>query len=142
MPLRFTTDKSIRRLRWLMLVVMFFDLINTILGQPPAYWRNPRTAEENNYLFYLVLSRGLLIYLAAALVYSATICCLVSILPKRLALAIILSFIFGHYNGACSWLQWHWETGMLGPIIYGIILSLAIVLLAFPSSPKECTPSA
>jgi hypothetical protein len=130
--LRFTTDKSIRQLRWLMIVVMYFDLVNTIIGQPLAFWRDPREAEEDNHLFYLFLSRGLLIYFIAAFVYSFTAFCLVSIFPKRLALMVILSFIFGHYFGACSWIYFRWSVGIGGCIIYGIILSIAFVLLAFP----------
>jgi hypothetical protein len=130
----FTTDKVVRRLRWLMIAVMFFDMVNTLLFQPKAYWRHPEHALEQNKFFFIFLSRGLAVYLPMSLVYAAAVFWFVSVIPKRLALCVITSFILGHYYGACTWLDGYWRFGITGPVIYGVVLGVIFVLLAFPAS--------
>ena len=119
-----------------MVTVMFFDMVNTLACQPKAYWQDPRQALEANHLFYIFLSRGLSIYLPVSALYAAAIFALVSVLPRKLALCVLCSFILGHYYGACTWLDFHWRFGISGPIIYGIVLGIIFVLLAFPSPTK------
>jgi hypothetical protein len=132
----FTNDQVVRRLRWLMIAVMFFDMINTLLFQPKAYWRHPEQALEYNKLFLIFLRRGLAVYLPLSLVYASVVFGLVSVLSKRLALCVITSFILGHYYGACTWLDGYWRFGITGPVIYGIVLGVVFVLLAFPAAKK------
>ncbi len=139
--LRFTSDKTIRRLRWLMIAVMFFDMVNTLALQPKTYWEHPDRALEANQFFRIFLSRGLVVYLPVATLYAAAIFALASVLPRRLALCVLCSFIFGHYYGACTWLDFHWRFGISGPIIYGIVLGVTFVLLAFPRSPEKAPPT-
>src|SRR5579871_2026226 len=135
--LKFTSDKVVRRLRWLMLAVMFFDMVNTLACQPKAYWQDPHRAEEANRLFYLAISRGLAVYLPLACLYAAAIFTLVSVIPRRLALCVLCGFIFGHYYGACTWLDFHWRFGISGPITYGAVLGVIFVLLAFPTADQR-----
>lgn len=129
---KFTTDKAVRRLRWLMIAVMFFDMVNTLLFQPKEYWHHPEQALEANRFFFIFLSHGLLIYLPFALFYAEITFLVVSILPRRPALVVICTFILGHFYGACTWLDGYWNFGISGPVIYGAVLSGVFVFLAFP----------
>jgi hypothetical protein len=131
---KLTTDKTIKRLRWVMVGVMLFDKINTLLGQPNSYWQHPTTADEGDAFFHFFLSRGLLVYLLFSLVYIAAIFLLVSVFPRRLSLIITFAFILCHFLGASTWLAYRWHLGVAGPIVYGIILSVLIVLAAFPDA--------
>ncbi|MFO1477410.1 MAG: hypothetical protein U1F98_12240 [Verrucomicrobiota bacterium] len=133
---KLTADKTVKRLRWVMVGTMLFDKINTLLGQPSSYWQRPTTADEGDAFFYFFLSRGLPVYLLFSLVYIVVIFLLVSVLPRRLGLIIIFAFILCHFLGASTWLAYRWHFGVTGPIIYGIILSVLIVLLAFPDAEK------
>ncbi|HTB84062.1 MAG TPA: hypothetical protein VK742_10445 [Candidatus Sulfotelmatobacter sp.] len=137
--MKFTIDTIVRRLRWIMVGAIIFDKLNTLLGQPGAYWNHPEAANEGNAFFRLFLSRGLPAYLLFSLVYIAVIFVLVSIIPRRLALVSIFAFILGHYFGASTWLSYRWHFGITAPIIYGIILGVLIVLLAFPTPDRTNT---
>jgi hypothetical protein len=41
---RFTDDRIVKRLRWIMLGVMLFSVINTLIGQPKSFWYAPESA--------------------------------------------------------------------------------------------------
>jgi hypothetical protein len=129
---KLTNDKVVQRLRWVMVGVMLFDTLNTILGQPASYWQHPATAEEGDPFFYFFLSHGLFVYLLFSLVYFVSIFLIVSVIPRRTGLMVIFAFILGHFLGAASWPAYRWHFGVLGLIIYGILLSVLIVLAAFP----------
>jgi hypothetical protein len=126
-----TADKTVKRLRWVMVGAMLFDKLNTLLGQPNSYWQSPTTADEGDAFFHFFLSRGLPVYLLFSLVYVVVIFLLVSVLPRTPSLIITFTFILCHFLGASTWLAYRWHLGIAGPIIYGIILSVLIVLSAF-----------
>jgi len=44
--IKFTTDQTVRRLRWVMGGALLFDTLNTLLGQPSTYWQHPAAANE------------------------------------------------------------------------------------------------
>src|SRR5580658_5927655 len=125
-----TADRIVRRLRWVMVGAMLFDKLNTLLGQPSSYWQHPATANEGDTFFHFFLSRGLPVYLLFSLVYILVIFFLVSVVPRRIGLVVVFAFILGHFLGASTWLAYHWHFGVTGPIVYGIILSVFIVLSA------------
>jgi hypothetical protein len=127
-----TADKTVRRLRWVMVATMLFDKLNTLLGQPAAYWQHPEVNDEGDPFFRFFLSRGLPVFLLFSLFYIGVIFSLVSIVPRRPGLIIIFAFILGHYLGASTWLAYRWHFGIVGPIVYGIVLSVLIVVSAFP----------
>lgn len=129
-----TTDKAVLRLRWVMVGVMLFDKINTMLGQPDSYWQHPAIAEEGNAFFHFFLSRGLPVYVLFSLIYIVAIFSLVSFLPRKCGLIVTFAFILCHFLGASTWLDYRWHFGIAGPIVYGIVLSVFIVLSAFPEA--------
>jgi len=47
---------------------------------------------------------------------------------------IVFYFMFVNYVGASCWCFYEWRMGMETPVLFGIILSVIIVLLAFPTS--------
>ena len=137
--MRFTTDTSVRRLRWVMVCAMLFDSAITLIGQPSSYWHHPYTVREGNGFFRYFFSHGLSAYILTILVYISVVFFLVSILPRRLALVSVFAFILGHYFGASTWLNYYRHFGVNAPIIYGIILGVVFVQLAFPTPDKTST---
>lgn len=140
---KFSDDSTVNRLRWVMMGVMFFSVINTLAGQPPSFWHNPETAirfdglsihSQTNPMFDFFLGLGWQAYLACTMCYCAAAFLLVSLLPRRIALVTIFSFIFAHYFGGSSWLAVRWHTGVEGATVYGIVLSAIITLSALPTA--------
>ena len=117
-----------------MVGVFLFDKFNTLVGQPSTYWRHPETGNEINRSWHYVLVRGLPFYLLASGVAIVVLLLIVSVIPRKIALIVIFAVILTKYAGACSWLTYHWHFGVWGPGIYGITLSVILVLLAFPKS--------
>jgi hypothetical protein len=136
---KFTNDKIVKRLRWVMVCVILFDNINTLLGQPSEYWQHPEIANEGNHLTHIFIARGYMSFCLYTLAYVAVAFLLASTLPRKSGLIVILGFIFGHYYGGSTWLAYRWHLGTAGTVIYGIILAAILVLLAFPSPSKSDT---
>jgi hypothetical protein len=132
--LKFTTDKSVKRLRWVMVGATLFDSINTLLGQPATYWQHPNTADEINQGWHYSLSHGLPFYLVDSFVIITLLFLIVSLIPKKVALIVMFTAILNHFFGASFWLCYHWNFGVGGPLIYSIILSMVLVLWVFPTS--------
>jgi hypothetical protein len=139
--LQFSDDCLVMRLRWVMLGAMLFSAILTLLGQPQSFWRDPETAmrgdglsiyNPTNHTFDFFLGHGWLAYISACLVYFAAAFLLVSILPGKTAPVASLSFIFGHYYGACNWLAVRWHLGFNGVALYALLLSAAITWAVSP----------
>ena len=138
--IKLTEDRTVKRLRWVMIGAMLFSAINTLLCQSESFWRNPETAirgdglsihNPTNHTFEFFLGNGWQAYVAACLVYFAAAFLLVSILPRRSGLTAIFSFLFGHLYGASNWLAVGWRLGVQGPAAYAIVLSTALALSAF-----------
>jgi hypothetical protein len=51
-------DPAIRRLRWVMVAMIFSDLTVTLVGQPGSYWHHPETMHEGNSVSRLFLGYG------------------------------------------------------------------------------------
>jgi hypothetical protein len=140
--IKFTDDPLVKRLRWVMMGAMLFSIVNTIGGQPASFWAHPETAmrgdglsihNPTNHTFEFFLDSGWAPYLIASLAYFSAACFLVSILPRRTALIVIFSFIFGHYFGAANWIAVRWHLGVAGASMYGVCLGWAVVLAGFPT---------
>jgi hypothetical protein len=125
------SGQIIKRLRWLMIAAMLLDGTNTLIGQPGSYWSHPETVHEGNQFFRWFLMQGWWGYVLVETVYFSGMFWLVSILPKTGALTCIFAIIFTHYVGASNWFFYEWRMGMQSPVIYGVVLSMAIVWLAF-----------
>jgi hypothetical protein len=134
--MKITTDKIVRRLRWVVVCVTLSDKFVTLLGQPHTYWLHPERVNEGNHLVRYFLSRGLPAYLLYSLAEFSITFLLISILPRRLALVLSFTAIFGHFFGAGTWLVYVWHFGVTAPMIYSVVLSAALVSLAFPTPEK------
>jgi hypothetical protein len=130
-------DPAIKRLRWVMVVMILSDLTITLVGQPGSYWHHPETMQEANSLSRFFLGYGWWAFFLYDLVYAWGLFLLVSKLPRVIALVTVFAFIFSHFNGVSSWLFYRWRMGMEAPVIYGTILGTVIVLLVFPPQPNN-----
>jgi hypothetical protein len=138
---KFTTDKIVKRLRWVAVFTIFFDALNTLLGQPASFWQHPETANEVNRFAYFFMIRGWPYFCLEQLVYAAGAFLLVSILPRPISLVILFALILGHFCGASVWLVYRWQFGEPALVIYAIILAAIIVPLAFPKSRQPSNPA-
>ena len=135
---KFTTDKTVKQLRWVMVSTIVFDKCCTLFGQPSSYWHHHQTVVEGNPLARYFLVQGLTFYIPYSLVYIFLMILLASTIPRKLALVLIFYAIFGHYFAVCTWFVWgfHLGTGAVG--IYGLILGTVLVQLIFPKHANEC----
>jgi hypothetical protein len=130
--LKFTNDKVVRRLRWFVVCAICLDATLTLLGQPSMYWHNYQTALEGNPFFRQYLCRGYVPFCFAMLVFAMFAFSLISILPRRVALAFIFYYLFTEFFTTETWLLFRWHLGMTGLTIYAIIFAGAVIVLAFP----------
>ena len=113
----------------LLAAVMLFDFGLTIAGQPPLYWHDPLAADEGNPLFRWAMIQGWPIYFAVILTYIAGVLLLVSRLPRQAAFVTGFAFLLTHYCAGSTWLLFHFHTGMTGPILSAVALSVALAAL-------------
>lgn len=134
--LRFTKDAAVKRLRWVMIGTILFDKLNTLLGQPKAYWQHPELADEVNRTWHYSLARGLPFYIMDSVVVTLLLFLVVSILPQRIALILGFTVIMNRFFGASFWLCYHWRFGTAGPLVYGLLISLVLILWVFPATER------
>jgi len=123
-----STEDIIRRLRWVMLLVMLIDTACTLAGQPPAYWHDPSKANEIEPVVRFLLVRGVLPFAVAALLYLGGVFYLVSVAAARIALTILFAFLLAHFWGATSWLLYHFHYGVRCQNAFEIAVAALITL--------------
>lgn len=126
------------KLRWLLVAVIAFDFGITILGQPVSYWTHPHTADEGNPVFRWFMVRGAVCYFAFILSYIVGVLALVTVLPRQAAIITGLVFLLSHYFAASTWLSYHYKLSMAGPILYAVVLSIALILILQSGGSKAC----
>jgi hypothetical protein len=129
--LRLTTDPTIRRLRWLMVLVILADGTATALGQGRGFWSGSRSVDEANDFVAPILRHGPSSFAVFVSIYVIAAFLLVSSLPRRLAIAALFAYVFGHYAGASSWLVYEYNFGVKSAVAYAVLLAIAVSLLAF-----------
>jgi len=134
--LKSTTDRTVKRLRWVMVGFTLLDTFSTLLGQPSTYWQHPETANELSQSWRHSLNQGWPYFCLDSLIVLILVFLIVSIIPRRIALFVIFTYILNHFFGASWWLCYHWHFGVGGVLIYGIILSAILVLWVFPKPSK------
>jgi len=135
--LKFTTDKIVRRLRWVMICAYLFDSFTTLISQSKTYWHHPETVNEGSRLAHFFLSQGYKVYIFSELATLALVFLWVSTARRQLALVGVFWIILNHYFGASVWLVYHWHFGAVAASIYGIILGVILVWLAFEPPDKS-----
>ncbi|MGC4075385.1 MAG: hypothetical protein QM760_23370 [Nibricoccus sp.] len=136
LPARQRPREAVNAWRWVMVAVLFVDFANTLLGQPSSYWQDPSTMLESNSLTRMFLGRGWMYYLLLDIMLAAGQFALITFLPVPIAFVTVFAFIFGNFVGASNWFLFEWRWGWVAPIVYGIILSTLMVLLAFRDREK------
>ena len=129
------TDRGIKNLRWVMLAAMALDTTVTLLGQPAGYFHHPERVHEGNSFSYFLLSHGWYAYLSAHLVLFAGLFRLVPVLSRFWGMLVVFYFGLTGFIGGSNWFFFEWRMGMQTPVLYGIILSVSIVSLAFSHGP-------
>lgn len=123
----------VKRWRWVMVGVIFFDMAITHIGQPSTYWTDPSTVREGNQWFRAVMAQGAWVSLLVDFLYLSGSFWLVSKLPWRLGLALLLGLALGHFFGGSTWICYRYGFGVQGVVIYAILVSGVLAFLA----PKE-----
>ncbi|HWD18244.1 MAG TPA: hypothetical protein VHB20_03115 [Verrucomicrobiae bacterium] len=132
-----------RRLRWVMMMVIAADFTVTLLGQPASFWPHPETCREGDAVVRVFLSRGWAPFLALTLTYASFMFSLATRLPRTPGLICALSVIFCHFAAVSNWLFYEWRLGMESPVLYGLLLAVAIVagLDCHRAQPETPAPS-
>jgi hypothetical protein len=138
----FGNGRSIKSLRWIAIFAMLTDALVTLYGQPRGYWHNSSLVDEGNAASKYFLMQGWFAYALEQAVICSGIFYLVSIFSKRWGLFTVLCFILGGFTGASNWFFYRWIWGMQGPVIFGVILSAAMVLLVVKPTAKTTTSPA
>jgi hypothetical protein len=126
------------KLLWLLVAVIAFDFGITLFGQPSSYWHDPYTADEGNPVFRWFMFRGTFCYFAFILAYIIGVLALVTLLPRQAAIITGLVFLLSHYFAGSTWLSYHFHLGMAGPILYAVVLSIALILILQSGESKVC----
>jgi hypothetical protein len=129
-------DAAINTLRWPMLGTMILDYAVTLAGQPASFWHRPETMREGNQLARVFLAYGWPGYIVYALLLVAGTFLLLRVLPKIGAMICVLATTLGAFGGASNWSFYDWRMGIWAPVAYGIVVSVAIVSLAFANNEK------
>jgi hypothetical protein len=124
------SSKAIQRLRWIMVFAMLTDAVVTLWGQPSGYWLHPAIVDEGNEVSRFFLTRGWYAYLFEQALICIGVFWLISVLPTTWGFITALSFTFAGFTGASNWFFYRWILGLEAPIIFGMVLSSAIVLLS------------
>jgi hypothetical protein len=135
-----TTDPILKRLRWLMILVIFIDGVVTIVARDRGFWRELDTSGGAGKILYPVLQHGYLGVAAFSLAYAGVAFALVSLLPRRLAVVVLFSYVLAHYASASTWFSCAFHYGVKASIIYGVLIALAISSLGFPSTHLATSP--
>jgi len=123
-----------------MIGVIIFNVVIALAGQPKNFWIHPENAirgdglsiyNATNHSFDFFLGHGWLAYLICVLIYATGAFILVSVLPRKIALITIFSFIFGHFFDTTNWLAVRCHFGFFSAPVYGLALSTIIVSWAF-----------
>ena len=101
---KFTTDKVVCRLRWVVLLVMLADAAFTLMGQPPDFWHDSRVVNEVNPLVRFFLVRGIFIYALVGCLYAIGSLILASVIPRKIAVTFLFFLFLTHFWGITSWL--------------------------------------
>jgi hypothetical protein len=130
----FGTDRRIKRLCWIMIFAMLTDAVVTLCGQPRGYWHSPALVDEGNPASKFFLMQGWFAYVFEQAIICMAIFYLVSILSKRWGLFTAICFTLAGFTGASNWFFYRWIWGMEGPVIFGVMLSTAMVLFTVHSA--------
>lgn len=122
----------------MLVAVIAFDFGITIFGQPASYWHDPHTADEGNPVFRLFMFQGAFCYFAFIIAYIVGVFALVTLLPRPAAIITGLVFLLSHYFAGSTWLSYHFHLGMAGPIMYAVVLSVALILILQSGESKAC----
>ena len=109
--LKFTDDKVVKRLSWIMSGTIIFSIINTLLGQPDVYWNNPAMAirgdglsiyNSTNYTINFFLGYDWVAYIIVYLIFvdsSIFNSLYITTTPCNYNRVV---FIFGYFFGATN----------------------------------------
>jgi hypothetical protein len=108
---KFTTDKVIRRLCWIVPFIMLVDAAFTLFGQPSSFWSDSSNTNEIDPVARFFLVRGVLPYIFWVVLRIVLVLFTASITPRKVGLTILFFFLLEHFWGITSWIlyYYHWS---------------------------------
>jgi hypothetical protein len=82
--------------------------------------------------------RGIFWYLSFICACGIGVVVLVKVLPRTIGIFTGSVFLLSHYFAACTWLTLRFDLGMTGPVIYAVVLSIALVKISQSGPLKAC----
>ncbi|MGH7953008.1 MAG: hypothetical protein ACREFE_13985, partial [Limisphaerales bacterium] len=134
---KFTTDIVIRRLRWVVLLVMLADGAITLVGQPPSFWHDSRNTNEIEPVVRFFLARGAIPYIVVGLIYGFGALFIASILPRRLGLTLLFFLLLEHFWGMTSWCIYYFGVSIRLHDAFELCIAALITFSIFKPTPKH-----
>jgi hypothetical protein len=109
---RFTADTGVRRLRWVVILIILVDGAFTLFGQTSSYWHDASTVSEIDPVARFFLVRGVAAYISWVLLRAVLYFVIASIVPRKVGMAILFFGLLEHFWGITSWIlyHFHWST--------------------------------
>jgi hypothetical protein len=134
--------RFVSRLFGITLLLIAAGAVLTLAAQPPSFWSHPQTAirfdglpihSATNPMFDFFLGRGWIVYLAGVSLYAAVVWLVVTVLPKKLAMAAELTVILGLCYCGSNWIVVRWNTGTGGALLYASAVAILLAVAVLPS---------
>ncbi len=109
---RFTADTGVRRLRWVVFLIILADGAFTLFGQPSSFWHDASTVSEIDPVARFFIVRGVAGYISWVLLRAVLYFVIASIVPRKVGMAILFFGLLEHFWGITSWIlyRFHWST--------------------------------
>jgi hypothetical protein len=130
------------RLFGITILLIVAGAVLTLAAQPNAFWSHPQTAirfdglpihSATNPMFDFFLGRGWIAYLAGVALYIAAVWLMVTVLPKKLAMAAELTVILGLCYCGSNGIVVRWNTGTGGALLYASAVAILLAVAVLPS---------
>lgn len=138
-----TEARLVHRLLGITILLIAAGAVLTLAAQPPSFWSHPETAirfdglaihSSTNPMFDFFLGHGWIAYLASVFVYAAGAWIMVSVLPKKLAMAAEFTLILGLCYCGSNWVVVRWNTGTGGAMLYVSAVAILLTAALLPSN--------
>jgi len=132
--LRFTSDETVKRLRWIVLFVMLLDDFVTLLGQRWTFWQDSKNISEIDPVWRFFLAKGVIPYIGADLFYIIIVLLIASVVPRAIGIAFLFWLLLAHFWGVTAWLVYRFGCGLLLQQAFELGIAVLITFALYKSS--------
>ena len=142
---RFTADTGVRRLRWVVILIILVDGAFTLFGQPSSFWHDSSTVSEIDPVARFFIVRGVAAYIFWVLLRVVLYFVIASIVPRKVGMAILFFGLLEHFWGITSWILYYfhlstwWQNAFESVIAVLVAFSICQTSRLLPNKSPEPT---